>query len=236
MGPVHVKRLLQISGCLLLSGCFGGTNYAPVARVGTTPQKAPRYYQVKKGDTLYSIAWLYGLDYRQLAQANHLSTHYQIWPGQRLILKQQVSSVPRIAREKSSNFLQHTFTYQRGAVSRWQWPAKGHIIQGFKPGYAGNAGIDLAGKYGESVKSMAAGVVVYSGDGVRGYGNLIIIKHSDDYLSAYAFNKKNLVRVGDRVRQGQQVATMGKNNEGKAVLHFEIRHDGEPMNPMRYLS
>ena len=220
---------------ILISGCFTG-GYAPVTQVGTTPQKAPRYYRVQRGDTLYSIAWSYGLDYRQLAQINHLSRSYQIWPGQRLTLKQRVSSYRHPAVKKSSKNLQKIFTHKRGGSPDWGWPAKGNIIQGFKPGYSGNAGLDIGGYYGEAVRATAPGVVVYSGDGVRGYGNLIIIKHSDDYLSAYAFNRKNLVRVGSRVLKGQQVATMGRNNEGKAVLHFEIRQDGRPINPMRYLS
>ena len=219
---------------ILLSGCFTG-GYAPVVQVGTTPQKAPAYYRVQQGDTLYSIAWSYGLDYRQLAHLNHLSRSYQIWPGQRLALKQRVSSHRQMAGKKSSNFLQKEFTYNRGTVMHWGWPVKGNIIQGFKPGYSGNAGLDISGYYGETILATAPGVVVYSGDGVRGYGNLIIIKHSDDYLSAYAFNKRNLVRVGSRVVKGQQIATMGRNNEGKAALHFEIRQNGKPVNPMHYL-
>lgn len=224
-----------ISVMLLLSGCFTG-GYAPVTQVGTTPQKAPHYYRVKRGDTLYSIAWSYGLDYRRLAALNHLPSDFRIVPGQRLALKQQVSSYRQPVAKKSSNFLQPKFTYNRGVPTQWDWPAKGSIIQGFKPGYSGNAGLDISGNYGEPVRATASGVVVYSGDGVRGYGNLIIIKHSDDYLSAYAFNRRNLVRVGSRIRKGQQIATMGRNNEGKAVLHFEIRQDGQPVNPIRYLS
>jgi lipoprotein NlpD len=200
-----------------------------------TPQRAPSTYQVKRGDTLYSIAWMYGLDYRQLAQINRLSSQYEIWPGQRLRLKQRVSKQSSLAQKKSSKKIQKVFTYNNGAKLRWGWPVKGQIIQGFKSGYMGNAGLDIAGFLGESVRAAAPGVVVYSGDGVRGYGNLIIIKHSDDYLSAYAFNRRNLVKVGSRVLKGQQVAVMGRNNEGKPVLHFEIRRDGEPVNPIQYL-
>jgi len=229
-----LTRVLILASFLVITGCFNG-GYAPVIQAGVAPRHAPAMYRVKRGDTLYSIAWTYGLDYRQLAEINHLSKGYRIWPGQALRLKQRVSSYSWRAHKKSSKKLQHKITNNKSFKLRWGWPAKGKIIQGFKPGYARNAGLDIHGYPGESVRAAARGVVVYSGDGVRGYGNLIIIKHSDDYLSAYAFNRKNLVRVGSRVRRGQQVAVMGRNNEGTPVLHFEIRHDGNPVNPLHYL-
>ncbi len=220
-------------GCFV-SACFDG-GYAPVTQAGIVPKVAPYHYRVQSGDTLYSIAWTYGLDIKTLARINHLSSSYQIWSGQSLTLKQQVINRPMLVTKKSSNFLQNNFSDNQSAALSWGWPVKGYIIQYFKPGFAGNAGIDIAGFLGEIVHAAASGVVVYSGDGVRGYGNLIIIKHGEDYLSAYAFNQKNLVQVGDRVHQGQQVAVMGTNNEGRAVLHFEIRHNGQPINPMQIL-
>lgn len=228
-------RALILSSSLLLTGCFNGGFVAPVTQAGTTPQRAPNTYRVRRGDTLYSIAWTYGLDYRALARTNHLSRHYQIWPGQTLVLKQQVTRAPLLASEKSSKNIHASVHYQSPTQLSWGWPVKGSIIQSFKPGYTGNAGVDIGGFVGEPVRAAAPGVVVYSGDGVRGYGNLIIIKHSDAYLSAYAFNRKNLVRVGSHVTKGQQVAVMGRNNAGRPALHFEIRQDGKPVNPMQYL-
>lgn len=228
MRRTHTSLLLS---AMLLTGCASGT-YAPVVRLGVGPAKAPPSYLVKRGDTLFSIAWTYGMDYRQLARLNHLSQTFQIWPGQHLSLKQRVTKAikptPKIKFTPTHWAMKH---YRQG----WAWPTKGQIIQGFRPGFAGNAGLDFKGHLGQPVLATQAGNVVYSGDGVRGYGNLIIIKHSNDYLSAYAFNEKNLVQVGSRVRKGQQVAVMGRNNAGSAVLHFEIRQDGRPIDPLRFL-
>ncbi len=223
-----------LSLCLLLYGCSGG--FAPVVKLGVGPQQAPDTYRVRRGDTLYSIAWTYGLDYRQLAVQNHLNTSYHIWPGQQLKLKQRVS----LALAKSSSLTSKNFftakVVQGLSLGNWHWPTKGQVIQGFEPGLTGNAGVNIHGHTGQPVLATRSGVVVYSGDGVRGYGNLIIIKHSSDFLSAYAFNRQNLVRVGSRIRQGQKVAIMGRNSKGRAVLHFEIRKNGQPVNPLRYLS
>ncbi|MFK3616329.1 murein hydrolase activator EnvC family protein, partial [Coxiella burnetii] len=94
----------------------------------------------------------------------------------------------------------------------------------------------IAGHYGEAVRAASDGVVVYSGAGIRGYGNLIIVKHTNTYLSAYAFNKRILVKEGSRVRAGQKIAEMGRTNSGRVMLHFEIRRNGQPVNPLRYLS
>lgn len=220
--------------CFLLYGCSGG--YAPVVKLGVGPRQAPSTYHVRRGDTLYSIAWTYGLDYRQLATQNQLNKSYHIWPGQPLKLKQQVSP----AQVKPNPLTSDNFFASKHASSlspgHWRWPTKGQIIQGFEPGFAGNAGVDIRGHMGQPVLATRSGVVVYSGDGVRGYGNLIIIKHSSDFLSAYAFNRQNLVRVGSRIRQGQKVAVMGRDRKGRAVLHFEIRKNGQPINPLHYLS
>lgn len=117
---------------------------------------------------------------------------------------------------------------------RWQWPVKGIIRKPFSL-EKGSKGIDIAGHFGDSVRAAAAGKVVYSGSGLRGYGNLVIIKHSDNYLSAYAYNQRLLVKEGDVVKAGAVIAKMGQNNIGEVVLHFEIRCNGKPVNPLLYL-
>lgn len=120
-------------------------------------------------------------------------------------------------------------------ISQWLWPTKGRVIKTFSTGDQGNKGIDIAGQRGQPIVSTAAGTVVYSGNALRGYGNLIIIKHNDDYLSAYAHNDQLLVREGQTVTAGQRIATMGSSGTNSVRLHFEIRYQGKPVNPQRYL-
>ena len=120
-------------------------------------------------------------------------------------------------------------------IAAWAWPTKGELIQNFSTHLEGHPGISIAGKVGQRIRAAANGIVVYSGDGVRGYGNLIIIKHNETYLSAYAFNQQNLVTTGDRVQVGQVIARMGQNDAGRSLLYFEIRRDGVPVNPLKFL-
>ncbi|WP_410482891.1 murein hydrolase activator NlpD [Vibrio sp. SCSIO 43132] len=120
-------------------------------------------------------------------------------------------------------------------ISKWLWPTKGRIIKGFSTGDQGNKGIDIAGQRGQSIVSTAGGTVVYSGNALRGYGNLVIVKHNDNYLSAYAHNERLLVREGQSVKAGQKIATMGSSGTNSVRLHFEIRYQGKSVNPKRYL-
>ncbi len=120
-------------------------------------------------------------------------------------------------------------------VSKWLWPTKGRVIKGFSTGDQGNKGIDIAGQRGQSVIATAKGTVVYSGNALRGYGNLIIVKHNENYLSAYAHNDRLLVSEGSSVSAGQQIATMGSSGTSSVRLHFEIRYKGKSVNPKRYL-
>lgn len=210
---------------LSLTGCVNDATLAPVSRLPFVQRSPGPYYRVQRGDTLYSIAWAYQMDYRQLAAMNHLGKHYRIWPGQRLRTRGQIQS---IHKAKTSPLLAHR-------LSHWRKPAQGRVVEGFTSGLAGNPGINIAGYLNEPVIASQGGRVVYSGAGLRAYGNLIIIKHNDSYLSAYAFNQKNLVHVGQVVKQGQQIASMGRNNAGDPVLHFEIRRDGKPVNPASYV-
>ncbi len=120
-------------------------------------------------------------------------------------------------------------------VTKWLWPTKGRVIKNFSSGDQGNKGIDIAGQRGQSISSTAAGTVVYSGNALRGYGNLVIIKHNDKFLSAYAHNDQLLVKEGQSVKSGQKIATMGSSGTNSVRLHFEIRYQGKSVNPKRYL-
>ncbi|WP_264877856.1 peptidoglycan DD-metalloendopeptidase family protein [Vibrio agarivorans] len=122
-----------------------------------------------------------------------------------------------------------------GKVAKWLWPTKGRVVKNFAAGDQGNKGIDIAGQRGQAVVSTADGSVVYSGNALRGYGNLVIVKHNDDYLSAYAHNDKLLVNEGQSVKAGQQIATMGSSGAASVRLHFEIRYQGKSVNPKKYL-
>ena len=117
---------------------------------------------------------------------------------------------------------------------RWRWPVKGKVIKSYRPADPGRRGILISGVEGKRISATESGEVVYSDDGLTGYGQLIIIKHNSDYLSVYAHNRKRLVKVGEWVSRGAPIATMGRSS-GKAVLHFEIRHNGDPENPLKYL-
>ncbi|RJG39995.1 peptidoglycan DD-metalloendopeptidase family protein [Motilimonas pumila] len=137
--------------------------------------------------------------------------------------------------EKTNNKKANTANAFPAKVSTWQWPTSGKIIQGFSSSEQGNKGIDIAGKRGQVVKAAANGKVVYAGSALRGYGKLIIIKHNEDYLSAYAHNNKLLVKEQQTVKVGQQIAEMGSTGTTNVRLHFEIRYRGKSVNPMRYL-
>ncbi|WP_423063585.1 peptidoglycan DD-metalloendopeptidase family protein [Candidiatus Paracoxiella cheracis] len=233
----------------LLTACSSGSNYAPVVNAWTQPSADSGLYRVKKGDTLYSIAWAFGLDYRALATANHLKPPYEIHAGQTLRMtiipreQEQKSTIvtrkkaqPVSKSKKSTKERIYVAQWPAKPVTHWVWPATGRIIDRFSASLAGNNGINIAGRYGEPVRAASNGIVVYSGAGVRGYGNLIIVKHNNSYLSAYAFNKRLMVKEGTRVRAGQEIAEMGRDNSGKVMLHFEIRRNGKPVNPLKYLS
>lgn len=235
-------------------GCYSSGPYAPVRNLTAAKKTSTNDYVVKAGDTVYSIAWMYGVDYRDLARINRLAAGYLIHPGQVLHLRkshvQAVNSV-KISDDKKylynrlrSNRRRHNSitANEKSAshvmprrVNAWRWPARGKISQRFEQGVAGNKGINIAGRSGAAVMAAAAGIVVYAGDGVRGYGNLIIIKHTANYLSAYAYNSKLLVHLGDKVSVGQKIALMGYDSAGNAMLHFEIRYNGQPINPLKKL-
>ena len=191
---------------------------------------------VRPGDTLYGLAKKHRIDAHQLARANNLKPPYRIYPGQKLQSQLQVSTpqlastpAPRQAKPAKSAVV----TNQR--VDRWQWPVRGKLLSRFNSRRTDARGIDIAGREGVAIRAAAAGKVVYSGNGLISYGNLVIIKHNDSYLSAYAHNRKLLVSEGDLVNAGQSIAELGKTGTDKPMLHFEIRKHGKPVDPLRYL-
>lgn len=247
---------------LLLSACVGGANYAPVSDLHSPPERVPNNYVVKPGDTLYSIAFRYGLDFRGLASANGIGSDYRINPGQRLHLNDRPDSVARApdrhspkvaAKPKTSpsntqpkpNIAPPAAAHppsrkpaqvlETTELTAWQWPTEGSIIRGFSGSDFTHKGIDIAGKQEQPVKAVANGAVVYAGSGLVGYGKLLIVKHSERYLSAYAHNNRLLVKEGETVRQGQVIARMGDTGTDRTKLHFEIRKDGKPIDPVSLL-
>ena len=269
-------------------------------------------YVVVKSDTLYSIAFRKGVDFRDLAQWNGIAAPYTIWPGQRLTLSPSSGTVTAqaahvsapspgvpvapsqptptpatgfeavparsttIASAVGTPVMNPSATMRTPPVSpavtattslvpvagvpapapatapppapvpatagasravsgvSWRWPADGTLVSRFQSGDA-IPGIEIGGKQGDSVRAAADGVVVYSGNGLVGYGELVIIKHNESFLSAYGHNRKRLVKEGQRVSAGQQIAEMGSTGATRNELEFQIRKDGNPVDPLGYL-
>jgi len=236
-------------------------------------------YQVRRGDTLSSIGRQFGMTPQALAQSNNLSAPYALQPGQVLNVQtagggrgpqmvaatrpvtpvqtgSRPTSGPRPLAEPNGSGQTTPFIAQKSVApaapkeyaqskvqknnntqSRlsWHWPAKGRIVEGFSVAEQGNKGIDIAGQKGQPVYAASGGKVVYAGSALRGYGKLIILKHDDDYLSAYAHNDQLRVKEGDSVKGGSVIANMGSTDAPDVRLHFEIRYRGKSINPMSYL-
>ena len=249
----------------LLQAC-GSSPPAPIEdRRARHPGPAPVSYTVRSGDTLYGIAFTYGLDFRELAAINGIGAPYTIYPGQRLALKgqpkkkpsssasastpapkpgpsrpQPVVSPPSEAAKKTTAVTKPSpprattsASYTGGPVKSWRWPAQGRVSRGFSASV--HKGIDIAGTRGDAVVATAAGKVVYAGTGIAGFGELLIVKHNEQYLSAYGHNDRLLVREGDTVAAGQKIAEKGSSGTDTVKLHFEIRKDGKPIDPVRLL-
>ncbi len=159
-----------------------------------------------------------------------MSQHKQQQQTETANQAEQIKQSVMAKMEKSSE--SHTFLPD--AELRWKWPVKGKVVQSYRPADPARRGILISGAEGEGISATESGEVVYSADGLAGYGQLIIIKHNKNYLSVYAHNRKRLVTEGEWVARGVQIATMGLSS-GKAVLHFEIRHNGDPQSPLKYL-
>lgn len=214
----------------------------------------PATHTVERGDTLYSVAWTYGLDYRRLALANDLSPPYTIYAGQQLELDERgisasaVDALPEIpaspagsvpgsgSGERPRAAVEARRTGDVAQRSRdgvsWQWPGDGRLAGRFS---GATRGVDIAVDEGEPVYAAADGDVVYAGRGIQGTGNLVILRHSARHLSAYMHNRSMLVSEGARIRAGDKIAESGRAPDGRGLLHFEIRVDGQPVDPLGFL-
>lgn len=250
--PVHRLPLLAL--VLLLAAC-GPSRYEPMGKIYRPEAPVSQgVYTVQKGDTLYSIAWRHNWDHHELAAANGIKAPYRIYPGQIIYLNKKppprtqpakppvVASTPApsASYKKPANNtkpIQEKLANQRDkrVDMSWRWPTSGPVIERFSVSGIVNKGIDLAGRKGEPVLAAADGKVVYAGTGLVGYGNLIIIKHNETYLSAYGHNSRLLVKEGEWVKAGQKVAEIGSTGTNRDKLHFEIRRNGKPVDPMQYL-
>ena len=194
-----------------------------------TVRQAARYIVVKKNDTLYALARTHKVPAKQLIRANNLRQPYRLYPGQQLKLDGVAST------RTASTAKGRTSAALPDKKLSWQWPVRGKIIKRFNKKRLDAKGIDIAVAKGSRIKAAAPGKVVYSGNGLISYGNLVIIKHNNTYLSAYANNEKLLVREGEHVKQGQVIAEPGGSGLKNPHLHFEIRRKGKPVNPVSYL-
>ncbi|MCC2617985.1 peptidoglycan DD-metalloendopeptidase family protein [Aestuariibacter halophilus] len=256
---------------IVIGGCAQRTTPAPVIelyqgkdyRDFEADSWTQKTYQVKKGDTLFAIAWQTGNDYRDLARWNNIPKPYHIYPGQQLTVRKNANAAPSATAKNTGqtskiNANQAVDRPQKQAygdeksstkttadsnaasdfpsrVSRWQWPANGALLNRFSLQEQGNKGIDISGKSGDPIVAAADGKVVYTGNALRGYGNLVIIKHSETFLSAYAHNKDIKVSEQQWVKAGQVIASMGRSGTESVKLHFEVRYKGKSVDPLRYL-
>jgi lipoprotein NlpD len=233
------------------------TTAAPAARTARDG-----IYTVQRGDTLFSIAGSFGVDARELARWNGLTDAAALTVGQTLRVvppagvavapvtpaaggATEVRPLPPPGTEPAPGPAAAAPAVPGAAAPRpaeapkaessvqWQWPAPGKVIETFDE--TRNKGIDLAGNEGDPVNAAADGEVVYVGNALRGYGNLVIVKHNDEFISAYAHNRQVLVKQGQQVKRGQRIAEFGRSDATRVKLHFEIRRQGKPVDPLRYL-
>ncbi|WP_184414646.1 peptidoglycan DD-metalloendopeptidase family protein [Xanthomonas translucens] len=256
-----VRNGLRCSVWLLVAAGMGACSSATVVRTSGAPGKpaasAPRpsvpkpgvTTTVRRGDTLYAIARVNNINPQDLAAWNRLQPPYTIYPGQSLKLyppgggsgsgtvAARPGSAP-VAPPSSAGTTARPPVAAPTPVSSgfsWRWPADGAVVSRFVVGETTKQGVDIAGSSGQAVRAAADGVVVYSGAGLVGYGELIIIKHNEQWLSAYGHNRKRLVNEGQNVKAGEQIAEMGRSGAARDMLHFEIRYNGKPVDPLLYL-
>lgn len=222
---------MMLVSSLVIAGCSSTSDSGSV-------------YTVKLGDTLYRISRATGTSVKDLARLNNISPPYTIEVGQRLKLNPAAGAGSTKSAKKTSG--------TRTAAAKppaalppvswppvgqrcWRWPTSGKVVLPYSSNDGGNKGIDIAGTRGQAVYAAGAGKVVYVGNQLRGYGNLIMIKHNEDYITAYAHNDKLMVNNGQSVKIGQQIATMGSSDADSVRLHFQIRYRATAIDPLRYL-
>ena len=191
---------------------------------------------VRYGETLYFIAWRYGINPQDLIVWNKISDKALIYPGQ--ILKLSSPKNIRSTESLSPRIQKKTNMVKKGAIqsnAKWRLPTKGNVIKQFKKKSSTSSGILFDGILGQAVIVSSDGEVVYAGNGLSGFGQLVIVKHNDVFLSAYGYNETIQVNSGDFIKQGQQIATMGLGPTKSPQLYFEIRQYGDPIDPMKLI-
>jgi len=250
--PSRIVAAAVASLALLVLAACGSSH---VVREGGTRVSTPKYgatTTVRRGDTLYRIATNNGITTLDLATWNNIAPPYTIYPGQQLKLyprsgrsgvaarpSARPSTTPRPAPTAGKTPAGAPASTPRPVAASspfsWRWPTEGQLVGTYRAGDPTKQGVDIAGTGGQPVRAAADGVVVYSGSGLVGYGELVIVKHNDEWLSAYGHNRARLVNEGQVVKAGQQIAEMGRSGAARDMLHFEIRHDGKPVDPLGYL-
>lgn len=255
---------LAISTVVFQSGCATRSAPAPVVdRSGgkgasLEPVQAG-FYRIKRGDTLLRIALDHGQSHRDIAEWNNIADMNQIEVDQvirvvpprsanamtsKVEVKQEKPSAAKDVVKPSDKMKEEKLAKNEAKVEKsndvasdsgikLSWPSKGNVVDRFDEGK--NKGIDISGKSGDPIQAAADGKVVYAGNSLRGYGNLVIVKHDNTYLTAYAHNKTLLVKEGDSVKKAQKIAEMGNTDADQVKLHFEVRKHGKPVDPMSYL-
>lgn len=253
---------IAVSCALGLAACSATVVRAPTpgnsSNAGASRPQPGATAVVQRGDTLYGVATRHGVAVRDLAAWNGIAPPYTIYPGQRLRLhpSSAAGSPPRTVAaspaKPAPSPASGSSSRPRGSAPvetkpvappappvqsgiGWRWPADGTLVNRFIAGDPTRQGIDIAGAGGAPVRAAADGTVVYSGSGLVGYGELVIIKHTDAWLSAYGHNRKRLVNEGQLVKAGEQIAEMGRSGASRDMLHFEIRYNGKPVDPLTYL-
>lgn len=221
---------------LFLSACHERVGLAPVSEARIERESMPVMYRVQRYDTLYSIAFRYDQDYHAIAQMNGFYPPYALRVGQIIYLKTPLlQRKPQYTPHVSYPLKKYHPPVYAQKISRLRWPSQQkRIWMDFSP-QKGRKGIDILGRPGDVIYASGGGVVAYAGDGLNGYGNLVIIKHDDKLLTAYAHNARLFVKEGQKVSSGQKIATMGQLDRSHWGLHYEVREWGKPVNPLRYL-
>ena len=243
-----------VATLLMLAACGGPSSFP---QFGQSPTRncppPPEFHRVQRGETLFRIGWRYCLGYRDIALWNDLASPDRILVGQRLRLYGSGRAISNrnssIARTNASSPAPAVTPRSRPKAPEpevrskppspgkkgWEWPSQGKVVSRFNPSVLGHNGIRISGRSGQTVKAASPGQIVYTGSSLPGYGTLIIVEHSGGLLSAYGYLGKLYVKEGDNVRKGQAIAELGVGDNNRPALHFEIRKNGQPVNPLRYL-
>ena len=227
------------------SGATQDDASAPAAGPTTKVVMKTTWYRVRRGDSLRGIAKSHGCSVKDLEAWNHIRAG-RLRSGQslKIVSKQTITvqAAAPAAAGKSAGGAAASPTESRAVAAELArhassvtlvWPAQGQVVGGFQAGTT--RGIEIAGKAGDPVRAAADGKVMYAGTGLNEYGSLIIVAHNKDFLTAYSHNRRLLVKTGDTVRQGQEIAEMGSENTDRVAVLFEVRRDGKPVDPMTYL-